>query len=184
MKKKVKSLIIAASVAAIAGIGAVSFAAWQGGGATPVDKTGATGEVDTLGAITVTSNLDGKTLLPYDQAGTLTATQIKIWQLDLEVVSTGAAATFEVKLGTADTDDLGSGKLYIFTGETYADPTTDTAATGAPTDWTALTTTATEIKADENGEATAYIILVSNSTDDMNKNFKVTVSATQTTTAA
>ena len=28
MKKKVKALIIAASVAAIAGIGAVSFAAW------------------------------------------------------------------------------------------------------------------------------------------------------------
>ena len=179
MKKKVKSLIIAASVAAIAGIGAVSFAAWSGSGATPVDKTG-----DTLGAITVTSNLDGKTLLPYDQAGTLTATQIKVWQLDLEVVSTGAAATFEVKLGTADTNDLGSGKLYIFTGETYADPSTNTAATGAPADWTALTTTATEIEADENGEATAYIILVSNSTDDMNKNFKVTVSATQTTTAA
>lgn len=184
MKKKVKALIVAASVAAVAGIGAVSFAAWSGSGATPVDKTGATGEVDTLGAITVTSNLDGKTLLPYDQAGTLTATQIKVWQLDLEVVSTGAVATFEVKLGTADANDLGSGKLYIFTGETYADPSTGTAATGAPADWTALTTTATEIEADENGEATAYIILVSNSTDDMNKNFKVTVSATQTTTAA
>ncbi len=43
MKKKVKSLIIAASVAAIAGIGAVSFAAWQGGGTQTATGTGRSG---------------------------------------------------------------------------------------------------------------------------------------------
>lgn len=82
MKKKIKSLIIAASVAAIAGIAAVSFAYWNAGsGSEQGGANGSTGNtVSTLGGLTVTYNgnaddlAEGATsfkvndkLVPYDQ---------------------------------------------------------------------------------------------------------------------
>lgn len=177
MKKTVKSLIIASSVAAIAGIGAVSFAAWQSG-TTSVDKEGSTGSIDTIGSIAVTDNLSGKKLIPFDQA-TAESDQLKMWTLDITVTSTGATPKLKVALGTATENDIGAGKLYIYTGT--AALTDAPAANGgaAPTDdWAALATdSATEIKSGTK----AYIILVSTDTADMNKNFKVTVSAEQPT---
>ena len=76
MKKKVKSLIIAATVAAIAGIGAVSFAAWNSGSTnnTAKNEEYTLGNVsvsggfvkageETFAAMTTTDTL----LVPYDQ---------------------------------------------------------------------------------------------------------------------
>ncbi|MDE5593139.1 MAG: hypothetical protein K2I75_04320 [Clostridiales bacterium] len=80
MKKTVKSLIIAASVAAIAGIGAVSFAAWNNGATNTTAKNDAT-----LGSVTITGGFvktgensyealttTDTNLVPYDQgSGTM-----------------------------------------------------------------------------------------------------------------
>ncbi len=174
MKKTVKSLIIASSVAAIAGIGAVSFAAWQSG-TTSVDKTGSTGNIDTIGSIAVTDDLSGKTLIPFDQT-TAEADQLKMWTLNITVTSTGATPTLKVALGTADTNDIGAGKLYIYTGtEALTDAPAANGGAAPAADWAALTATATEIKSGTK----AYIILVSSDSTDMDKNFKVTVSAEQ-----
>ena len=71
MKKKVKSLVIAASVAAIAGIGAVSFAAWSSAGQENVAVSGLqSGTVDATKGFTSESGLkagNGKKLMPIDQ---------------------------------------------------------------------------------------------------------------------
>lgn len=67
MKKTVKSLIIAASVAAIAGIGAVSFAAWSGTGSKNVTTSGNLGDVETVGYASASVTGWSGTLVPYDQ---------------------------------------------------------------------------------------------------------------------
>lgn len=84
MKKTVKALVIAASVAAVAGIGAVSFAAWEGGTKTNEVQNGGTGHVDTTGFGTGTMTTLSDKLMPYDQGSTTTG-QTKYYDIKLVV---------------------------------------------------------------------------------------------------
>ena len=170
MKKKVKALVVAASVAAIAGIGAVSFAAWSGSTDTNKTITGATGEIDTIGAITVTpSTTSGSVdasgaitmnaLVPYDQGSGVT-----YWEFDLSSDTTGEQTVKYTILGSiakgsgTGAQDIGDAELRWSTTA----PTTDT--DGAEVSSTAADITGT----------TVYVFLVASGTDAMNANISLT----------
>lgn len=67
MKKVTKALITAATVAAVVGVGAVSFAKWEQGTSENATVTGTTGSIVILGDLSASDDLDGKLLVPYDQ---------------------------------------------------------------------------------------------------------------------
>ncbi|MDE7164378.1 MAG: hypothetical protein K2O04_03040 [Clostridiales bacterium] len=67
MKKKVKALIIAAAVVAIAGIGAISFAKWSGTGYNEVTSQGPLGDVTLVGFNADTAAAWTGKLVPMDQ---------------------------------------------------------------------------------------------------------------------
>ncbi|MCH5165522.1 MAG: hypothetical protein J1G01_03880 [Clostridiales bacterium] len=94
MKKSIKALIVAASVAAVAGIGAVSFAKWEAGNAATKTATGNTGSINTIGTLTVTptsasgsvaDTITMNALYPVDQGGTY----LTYWEFDIEVTGEG-----------------------------------------------------------------------------------------------
>ncbi len=152
MKKTVKSLIIAASVAAIAGIGAVSFAAWE---STVTDQTvnGTLGNITTTGSITLTQtgDLDTKKLVPYDQ----------VQQWDASTMTKGftisASCDLAGKISMTATGDAATLIEYQKAGETA---------------WTAFTAAAVEVTAD-----TVYSFrLASSDEGDMKKTFTITYS--------
>lgn len=68
MKKAVKALITAAAVAAVVGVGAVSFAEWQAGSTEPKSVSGTSGSIIVMGSLTAETDLNGKLLVPYDQS--------------------------------------------------------------------------------------------------------------------
>ncbi|MDE6029903.1 MAG: hypothetical protein K2F90_06265 [Clostridiales bacterium] len=152
MKKTVKSLIIAASVAAIAGIGAVSFAKWE---STVSDQTvdGTLGNIETTGTITLTQtgDLDKKVLVPHDQEQ----------QWDAETMTKGftvsASCSLDGQIQMTATGDAATLIEYQKAGDTT---------------WTAFTAAAVDVDAD-----TVYSFrLVSNDTNDMDKTFTITYS--------
>ncbi|MDE6401400.1 MAG: hypothetical protein K2L54_02180, partial [Clostridiales bacterium] len=180
MKKKVKSLIIAASVAAIAGIGAVSFAAWQGTGSQTATGTGATGEINTIGAITVTPSSASGTLTslnalyPVDQTGEY----LKYWEFEVTCDTTGTqAVTF--KLAGTLTEGTAEGKTAIGSAALYWSNTTPAAAPADETN--KLTGTAQEITLDANNKV--YVYLVADNTDAMNAAVSLTFSVEADATA-
>ncbi len=177
MKKTVKSLIIAASVAAIAGIGAVSFAAWN----TNVDNDAVT-NAGGLGNVTATvgfvlTGTDTATpdltltdkLMPYNQDGDdVGAGETQMWSValaDINVTAKNWTATL-----TQSGMTLESGSKFYYTVNTTATqalPTTDLTA------WTELDgTNAVEITNTEAQTVSGYylhIILDSSSLKDMDK---------------
>lgn len=112
MKKKVKSLIIAASVAAIAGIGAVSFAAWN----NSTNDTANSGSVNT-GSVTINAGFvsaDGtavtmnlvddtkKQLMPFDQSGLLEEGQTKSLVFNIPDFQVKKGVDYKFTLSTTD----------------------------------------------------------------------------------
>lgn len=112
MKKKVKSLIIAASVAAIAGIGAVSFAAWN----TSTNDTANSSDVNT-GSVTVSAGFisaDGSAvsmslvdtsktkLMPYNQPGTLDPDQTTSFVFNIPDFQVKKDVAYKFTLSTTD----------------------------------------------------------------------------------
>lgn len=180
MKKKVKALIIAASVAAIAGIGAVSFAKWQAG--TDNVKEVANNQ---LGAVSVlkfgeTVPVAFTGLLPVDQgSGTVNApVTFKI------ITSEGYDKSdfkLTVKLTMAEDNALQSGSgIYGLMGTTAPTATAQgTEITAAGTEYTYNLT-----DADENGVYTLQISLKSDKLEDMNQKFTLTYTLSDGTTAA
>lgn len=134
MKKTVKSLIIAASVAAIAGIGAVSFAAWNGGnGDKEVTTTGALGDVKVYGFGAATTTAWTGTLVPYDQpANTIATGGVTIASVTLPSLTavTGQKVTVKAELqsytASIDTAEITyKNDLYVVASETaITDPST------------------------------------------------------------
>lgn len=177
MKKTVKSLIIAASVAAIAGIGAVSFAAWN----TNVDNDAVT-NAGGLGNVTATVgfvltgsdtatpelSLTGK-LMPYNQATADVETgETQMWSVALADINVTAKNWTATLTQAGMTLESGSKFYYtVNTTETQALPTTDLTA------WTELNgTNAVEITNTEAQTVSGYylhIILDSSSLKDMDK---------------
>ncbi len=138
MKKFVKSLVIASSIAAVVGVGAVSFAKWGGDTDKDMTATGNVGSIalmgfDTAQNIPVTLS---NAIIPYDQ-GTVTETGVtKYWtcaipsftvteSYQIKVTYTGAT------LSTTATDDSKSGGFYASISTTaLTDATVPTDLTG------------------------------------------------------
>ena len=176
MKKKVKSLIIAASVAAIAGIGAVSFAAWNVNVDSNVDTNA--GGLGNVTAATVGFVLTGEQtatpdltltdkLMPYDQTSTETG-ETTMWTVELADINVTANDWTATLTQTGITLESGSKFYYtVNTTEEQALPTTDLTA------WTELNgTNAVTITNSEAQILTGYylhIILDSDNLDDMGK---------------
>lgn len=117
MKKTVKSLIIAASVAAIAGIGAVSFAAWNGDGSkTVTSNTNPLGTVTLVGFDATTVEPWSGTLVPWNQPektilnGGVTVTSITLPKL---TAVEGQTVTVKAELQDYTQTDGTTNKLYV-----------------------------------------------------------------------
>lgn len=179
MKKKVKSLIIAASVAAIAGIGAVSFAAWQGGAVTDKTASGTTGNIATAsGELTVTQNLsDTVKLVPYDQVVQFDSTTMaKMQTITLTYGGEGAPAVAGMDISmklTANSITTAATKLYYKLGD-VSDVPTDT------TGWTEFTLN-TAVELSSAASQKINVIMDSSNTADMNATYTITFSAAEKT---
>lgn len=205
MKKTVKSLIIAASVAAVAGIGAVSFAKWTQTNTTNGSATGTTATLDAIGTITVTSlNVDATTgsvkLVPYDQENFDTTAYTNVWVIKVEgPTGVNYSYSYTVKQVTATSNDIGGDstapKLYVFSGESgKSAPTVNQtiATSGLTTDagWIPLypnkTADAVSLssytQSDESGAVNViYVVMASdNHETDKNKSMKLEIGRTRT----
>lgn len=180
MKKTVKGLIIAASVAAVVGVGAVSFAKWEVTSDNDVDITGTTGVINTLGDLSVTpatgtftTSESGATVMnalyPVDQGGSY----LTYWTFTLSSDVTGTQSVSYKLSGTlsagseAGSKPKGSAALYWTTtaptltgeeGEDF-DLVTDLGGTAVATSAAALTDVA-------NGD-TVYVYMIASGTDAM-----------------
>ncbi|MDE7405326.1 MAG: hypothetical protein K2M89_00430 [Clostridiales bacterium] len=173
MKKAIKGLIIAASVAAVVGVAGVSFAKWAGDATEPVEFTGATGAIQTLGELSVeadAASLDDdsnlKALVPADQ-GTVTGA-VNYWKFTLSVpdATGGATPTYSLaatlKKGTGT--EVGAAKLYWLDS-----------APNATTPETTNEIDGGTITPDEDG--VVYVYMVATGTDAMNADITLTFSA-------
>lgn len=170
MKKKVKALVIATSVAAIAGIGAVSFAAWEGQKTQSTNQSTAT--ITTLaGLATITA--PGDELLPYDQPGTPAEGNTTMWNIAVKAL--GDVSSYDLNCELTVTP--ASGKTFGGTIRVLLDTT---ATATAPTkenigSWGTALTAGTPTKINTTTLATtdttyyAHIVMVSSdATNDMN----------------
>lgn len=174
MKKVTKGLIIAASVAAVVGVGAVSFAKWEVTADNDVEITGKTGVINTLGDITVTPAADTFTtgedgaitmnaLYPVDQGGSY----LTYWTFTISSAVTGTQSVSYTLQGTLDKDDDETAALYW----TKTKPTTSTtAANGTPV---SSATGGAALTGVNNGD-TIYVYLVASDTDAMNATISLT----------
>lgn len=177
MKKFVKPLIIAASVACIGGVGAVSFAAWQNSNHAAVDTTGATGSISLLGFASDTAT--GFTgLMPWDQSGTTVTLSDSVYKSVALPAIVSESKTYNI---TALSNESLAGTVYIKLATT-APTTTITGVSDLTSDgWVALTSAAQNVVSSATGDTTytAYFVLASDDTADMGKNFTVTISISE-----
>lgn len=179
-KKLVKPIVIAASVAAVVGIGAVSFAAWNAGG-KEITVPGGTGTVATAGITLLTNNLaaeQNNVLVPYNQnldnspitdAG---KTAVKVWQITL-VPNSDVASDYTVKI-TDNGSAVANTALKVFVGESWSAPTGDSLST---TDFKAIGADTAAITPISN---VIYIVLDSGVSSDMGKALSIKIELNET----
>lgn len=151
MKKTIKSLVIAASVAAIAGIGAVSFAKWEQGTTTDEKLEDIpTGSIVVMGELSASHDLGSKKLVPHDQEDQFDEnTMAKEMTIELEYDGDeGATITMTVEGDVASKIEWYNGSAWEAIGE-----------------------------GQEVEEGEIRIRLNSNDKGDMNKTFTITFSA-------
>lgn len=182
MKKKVKALVIATSVAAIAGIGAVSFAAWSGG-TTTESANGTTGQVDFLSFNTTAATATISGLLPYDQKGTdalQTTADKTLGSVAFAAITLPSDYEKEnYNITVKAVPNTGSGKEIAWTGadsaytKIYVSATAPTAAIENVTGWEEASDAdgATLTIARETLTPTIYVIMDSNDSAQMDKEF-------------
>lgn len=181
MKKFVKPLVVAASVAAIAGIGAVSFAKWTGNHSSAT-SSGANGTVSLLGFNTNTAT--GFTgLLPYDQVDSAapSATNNTLKTISLPTVTPDSKA-YDVTVSSSDvaTNLTKGGKLYVYVGTSAA---TNDFAGSATAEWKEVDSTGAKFEfASSDTTLTAYFVLTSNDTDEMSATYTLTFAIAEHTT--
>ncbi len=142
MKKFVKPLVIAASVAAVAGIGAVSFAKWEAG-----TKSVDTGSGSALGTVTLDASFDDdaptlakiENLVPFDQ-GTGTTYVVVTLPAITATDDFSVTVTYKTALALNDTYKGSAtnvtGKLYAAMGDQSASiPADGTALAAASATW-------------------------------------------------
>lgn len=167
MKKSTKILITAVAIASIVGVGAVSYAAWTGGGVETKEVSGNTGSVRTIGDITVTpSDATGSAitalnaLYPVDYRGD----GVTYWEFTLSADITEGTPVYYLA------GELSSGvsaKLY-WSAET---PTT-TMTVDAQKELSA-----TPKKLEGLTDDTVYVYMVATGTDAMKADITLTFSA-------
>ncbi|MCH5153660.1 MAG: hypothetical protein J1F71_00465 [Clostridiales bacterium] len=177
MKKTIKSLVIAASVAAIAGIGAVSFAAWEAGDVSDATGSGTTGSITTTaGTLAFAPENAEKALVPYNQEfGYLEASMALMHTYTVTYTGGAPASTYTFSMELTDGEDL---PLYYQIGASVSTPT----GTGTPSGWTAFTGSVELAALASSGTVTINIILVSDAKGaaavaEMNQDYEITVSA-------
>lgn len=169
MKKTVKSLIIAASVAAVAGIGAVSFAAWSGGGSENVSGSVHSGTITVAnfatGSEIVASNADitlaNAKLMPIDQtSGELGTNGVYYYKATLIVGAGNGGKTIKL----AASDNAPTGLCYHVKGaDESSNPTTGSVASDY---WTKLNGEAdVKTKVEEAATYVVYVALQSGNSD-------------------
>lgn len=179
MKKKVKALIIAASVAAVAGIGAVSFAKWEAG-----SNNSKTVEENKLGAVSVLTFGDSTIaaitgLKPLDQDSSITSANYA--EVKFKVAASAGYDKSDFKLTVTVSDiTLGTPVDSNAKAGIYVSTTAPTALSTADPDYTALTYT---LDASADHEYSLYVWLQSDNVADMNKTFKLKYELSAGTTA-
>lgn len=176
-KKLVKPIVIATSVAAVVGIGAVSFAAWSGSDHTSETITGNTDQIATIGDITVTpSAASGSALTslnklaPVDQSDdTMPSGAVKYWEFDLSCATTGDQ---NVKYTISGSLTAGSGDDATAIGGATLRWSETTPS--ALTDGTAISSTAANITGTK-----VYVFLAAEDTDAMNAAISITFSVAE-----
>lgn len=169
IKKKTSLMMIAASTAAVVGVAAVSFAAWNGGRAD-LTAEAATGHVDMTGFISENYTApEGTKLYPIDQGESYTT----MISFDADYLAT-EDSTLKVSTDNATLE------LWIKVGDVTTAPTTKAELTAENSGWQQLTTTATPYgetlaASNEKVETQAHIVLVSSASTDMDQTFTVTL---------
>ncbi|MDE6029902.1 MAG: hypothetical protein K2F90_06260 [Clostridiales bacterium] len=173
MKKATKILISATAVAAVIGVGAVSYAAWTAGDLKPQTVGGTTGTVRIVGDFTVTpSDATGSAitalnaLYPVDYRGD----GLQYWEFKLSAdVTDDSSVTYKLagELESGLGGDTVSAKLYWST-------TAPTATTQENPD-NELTSTAKELALGEDN--TVFVYMVATGTDAMKAKITLTFSA-------
>lgn len=180
MKKTVKSLIIAASVAAIAGIGAVSFAAWEGTGSkTVTSNANPLGTVTLVGFDATTADAWEGTLVPYNQPeSTIVDDGVTVTSITLPKLTAVAGQTITVKAEIQDytATDGKTNKLYVFAQKEGVAPTANAIVTAAKEANSTGVVVATVAAAGENETVyTLYFALDSNDLAAREKEYNITV---------
>ena len=186
MKKFVKPLVIAASVAAIAGIGAVSFAAWSAGNnnteTTTGNETGAVSvlEFDTTKPVALTT-----ALLPIDQNVTDTDKTPVLGSVTFTIKTSEGYEKSDFKLNVAiDNIKDSTGAASTLTDGVYVSATAPTDATAATGTKVTAAGVDVEYTITDGATYTLYIWLQSGDTADMNHTFDLVYTLADGDTAA
>ena len=169
MKKTVKSLVIAASVAAIAGIGAISFAKWDNTAEnmTTSPTGGNTATITTIGfGEGVTESVD-KALVPWDQVeGVNSSTMVNVYNITLPVVGDAIA---DYKIFATIKATAASQKVWAGTYKVLIDTNPTVTVTSSESTWTNWVAVNDNAKTNVTAESTtltattyyAHVVLVS-----------------------
>ncbi|MDE5562823.1 MAG: hypothetical protein K2J01_04680 [Clostridiales bacterium] len=182
MKKAIKGLIVASAVAAVVGVGAVSYAAWSGGENTTKNVTGNTAVINTIGDIVVTPdsasgsvNAETKAitmnnLCPVDQTeATKPSGSVNYWKFTLSSATTGTQTVKYTILGSISAGSDGGATPLGTTAKLYWSESEPTSATTAAPGGTQIDASAADITG-----STVYVYIVADNTDGMNATISVT----------
>ena len=157
IKKKTSMMLLAASTAAVVGVAAVSFAAWNGGVSDELTASASTGTVYTFGFETA-DPLNFGQLVPYDQPDKTIEAGSVVAECKLPAY-TVYEDTYTISVGGVS--GLSCGTLYAFVGAEKPDSTADMDVTALEAaGWQEVTATASGAgtahfaSADITGEAT------------------------------
>lgn len=197
IRKKTSFMLLAASTAAVVGVAAVSFAAWQGG-TNSLTASASTGNVSLVGFKTVSDGLsayngtekvnDGavvagytyqfdKLLLPYNQENVTDETMSTVISGKLTYEVSG---DYEIVVKVADSQLVSGTKVYVNLSATAVTSVDSDALAAGQKTWTEVSTTA-EAKLNVSQEyaaaAVTYISVIMDSSDnnDMNKSFSLSI---------
>lgn len=176
MKKFVKPLIIVSSIAAVVGIGAVSYAVWRAGVSDPVKIDGNSASISA--AYSFADGSDSKTItvptvIPYDHDGKNSYAVV----VDLPTIT--ATENFSITVTYSEGKTI-SGDLYFAVGDQSSSAPKETVSWGDYDAWHIVGDSA-ETASSANVETTSIptqltFLLDTHSAADMGKSFTLTVS--------
>lgn len=140
MKKAIKGLIVASAVAAVVGVGAVSYAAWSTNNSSSATVSGSAGTIVTVTGDAVLTPATGtgawdadtktvtmtKKLFPNDQTSGVSGDGVTIWEFTITPPTTTGTANITYKLGATLTanGNATTGAALHWSGATVTGKTT------------------------------------------------------------